>query len=95
MSEEVSRKCPDGLDHDCPDVLIRYVLRFDEYGIIVHDGGSSKIAIHFCPWCGTQLPPSQRDRWFDEVEKLGIDPLGDDIPTRYQSDAWYRNDDAR
>ena len=29
--------------YDCPDVLISYYPKFDEYGIIVHDGGTSSI----------------------------------------------------
>ena len=26
-----------------------------DYGIIIHDGGSSFITIKFCPWCGKKL----------------------------------------
>jgi hypothetical protein len=38
---------------DCPDCLI---YRDDnEYGIIVHDGGTSFVKINFCPWCGASL----------------------------------------
>ena len=76
----------------CPDVLIQYSPKFDEYGLIVHDGGESSIAISFCPWCGTKLPESKRDRWFSELEALGFDePLLDQaIPERYKNDSWYR-----
>jgi hypothetical protein len=76
----------------CPDALIHYALKFDEYGIIIHDGGASSVQIYFCPWCGTQLPPSKRDRWFDELERQGIDPLSDSVPEPFQSDAWYKSD---
>ena len=41
--------------YECPDVLISYSEYNDEYGIIVHDGGSSSIAINYCPWCGSKL----------------------------------------
>lgn len=76
---------------ECPDVLVRYSPEFDEYGLVVHDGGSSSIQIQFCPFCGTKLPESKRDRWFDELESLGFSqPMEDDIPERYKSDAWYR-----
>jgi predicted GNAT family acetyltransferase len=38
---------------DCPDAL---VLKGEHgYGLIVHDGGSSSIAIAYCPWCGASL----------------------------------------
>lgn len=76
---------------ECPDVLIRYSPKFDEYGLVIHDGGSSSIQIQFCPFCGHELPESKRDRWFDELEDLGFSaPLVDDIPEQYKSDAWYR-----
>ncbi len=40
---------------DCPDALIAWMPTHG-YGMIVHDGGRSMIAISFCPWCGTSLP---------------------------------------
>jgi hypothetical protein len=64
---------------------------FNEYGIIVHDGGSSSsITIAFCPWCGAQLPESLRDRWFEALESLGFDnPFEQEIPKEYKTDEWY------
>ena len=47
-------------EFDCPDSLISYRARFDEYIIIIHDGGSSGILIGYCPWCGKKLPISKR-----------------------------------
>ena len=41
---------------DCPDCLIAYSARRGTYGLIVHDGGRSEIAIAYCPWCGSKLP---------------------------------------
>lgn len=38
---------------DCPDCII--VKSGCEFGIAVHDGGSSWITISFCPWCGSSL----------------------------------------
>jgi len=73
-----------------PDVLVAYLSKFDEHGLVVHDGGSSIVQIHFCPWCGTRLPESRRDQWFEELEKRGIDPLSDHVPPEFQSEAWYR-----
>lgn len=36
----------------CPDALIHYSPASGDYGIIIHDGGSSFVTIEFCPWCG-------------------------------------------
>ena len=72
-------------------MLVRHSAKFDEYGIIVHDGGAAVIRIRFCPWCGTTLPESKRDRWFEELEALGVDPHEDEIPARFETDEWYKN----
>ncbi len=50
------------------DGIIYWWPKFHEYLISVHDGGSSGILIRFCPWCGTQLPESSRDAFFDACE---------------------------
>ena len=78
--------------YDCPDALVSYSPKFNEYGLIVHDGGSSSVRISHCPWCGCRLPESLRERWFEELEELGFDdPLVQDIPQKYTTDAWYRD----
>jgi ribosomal protein S27AE len=47
---------PDHKDRfDCPDCLIHYGEKTGEYGIIIHDGGTSFLTIQFCPWCGKEL----------------------------------------
>jgi hypothetical protein len=45
---------------DCLRNLIAYVPDADEYGIIIHDGGTSYARIEYCPWCGAKLPESIR-----------------------------------
>lgn len=40
---------------DCPDRLLIFDENANRYGLIIHDGGSSSIAISFCPWCGEKL----------------------------------------
>jgi hypothetical protein len=50
MTRAVNARCemhPDPFD--CADNLIYYSPRDDDYGIIVHDGGSSFIVIAYCP----------------------------------------------
>ena len=44
--------------------------------------------LFYCPWCGEKLPPSQRDRWYDELEARDINPNEDTIPSEFQSAQW-------
>ncbi|PLK48025.1 hypothetical protein [Uliginosibacterium sp. TH139] len=92
MTAQIERQCDVHSDQfSCPDALISYFEKFDEYGIIIHDGGSAVISIEFCPLCGTKLPESKRDRWFNELEAMGFDdPSEQDIPEKYHSSKWYR-----
>lgn len=41
--------------YDCPDKLILFDEKDHDYGLIIHDGGTSSIEIEFCPWCGSKL----------------------------------------
>lgn len=62
MQRQAEYRCDQHPDpFDCPDNLIRFADRLDEYGIIIHDGGTSFSRISFCPWCGTRLPESKRE----------------------------------
>lgn len=91
MARQVQHHCADHPDpFRCPDSLVYFSSKFVEYGLIVHDGGRSTVVISFCPWCGAHLPPSQRDRWFEELKSLGIDPWEDDVPPEYQDGRWLR-----
>jgi hypothetical protein len=55
MRREADRTCDRHPDRfDCPDCLVSYSTG-GEYGLIIHDGGSSTIRIAFCPWCGAKL----------------------------------------
>ena len=96
MNSAVESECErHGNRWDCSDALINYSATFDEYGIMVHDGGSASVSIDFCPWCGARLPVSQRARWLDELEALGIkDPFAEAIPEIYTDGQW-RNPQAQ
>jgi hypothetical protein len=91
MAQQLAFKCADHPNSFvCPDRLVSYSERFDEYGLIVHDDGSSSINILFCPWCGAKLPASKRDRWFEELATLGFnEPFKQEIPASYLNNKWY------
>jgi hypothetical protein len=99
---DVSRYCctemvfylSEGIDtdpYDNPDVIIVHNIKFDEYGIPIQDGGTSFIKIKHCPWCGSKLPESKRDLWWDTLKNLGFDnPFEQEIPKEFDSDEWYK-----
>ena len=64
---------------------VEYDVRFDDYWV---QAGGARQLLFYCPWCGEKLPPSQRGRWFDELEARGIDPNVNTIPTEFQSGEW-------
>lgn len=74
---------------------VSYDERFDTYEIQVGGDRSGRIlqTLFFCLSCGAPMPKSRREEWFDEIEKLGIDPFGDAVPEEHQSDAWRRAND--
>jgi hypothetical protein len=91
LRDVVSQTCDAHADpNDCPDALVRYSPQYDEYGLLLHDGGTSAVQIAFCPWCGARLPESKREQWFRQLATLGIEPGGDDIPEAFKTDAWWR-----
>ena len=61
LEESLKLDCSQHKDvFECPDSLVHYSGRSNEYGLIVHDGGTSYIVIRDCPWCGAKLPESGR-----------------------------------
>ena len=92
LAYHVTQPCPQHEDPwDCPDVVVMYFPRFDDYGIPIRNGGSAVMPIQHCPWCGVQLPDSKRRRWYAELEALGIeDPWIAEIPEEYNTDQWWR-----
>ena len=40
---------------ECPDCLIAYNEAFNQFALIVHDGGRDVVLIRHCPWCGERL----------------------------------------
>lgn len=63
---------------------------FDEYGLPVPGDSESFLLLKYCPWCGKVLPNSNREEWFEKLEKLGFDdPLFEDsIPIEFKTSKW-------
>ena len=92
MTQAVNFRC---LKHDdpsdCADQLLYYCAPFDEYGLLIHDGGSSYVLIAHCPWCGKSLPTPKRELWFETLSAMGFDePMDQEIPDEFKTDAWHR-----
>lgn len=59
MTGQLEQRCdlhPDPFD--CPDAVLIYDPVSRSYGLPVRDGGSGRIVIKHCPWCGVRLPRS-------------------------------------
>ncbi len=63
-----------------------YSSAYQEFGLQLSSKFEYSVLKH-CMWCGSKLPNSRRDQWFDELEKQGIDPWEQDIPIHYLSSA--------
>lgn len=83
--------CCEALRAACEDdeSPVTFIRKFRAYGIRVLDGGTSFIAISFCPWSGDKLLASLRKEWFARLRDLGIDPGVDEIPEEFQAEHWY------
>jgi hypothetical protein len=91
VSDDPPHLCA-GLAHALadPDIPLVYNDLFREYSIPIQEGGSSFMLIEFCPFCGTKLPESLRDEWFDRLDHLGLEPGSPELPLDMRSGAWWR-----
>lgn len=92
MTKTINNVCSQHSDpFECPDKIIYFESKFEEYGIIIRDGGRSYSQINFCPWCGKKLPECKRDLWFDTLCEMGFDdPYYQDIPEEFKSGEWFK-----
>jgi hypothetical protein len=95
-TEDQNTHCCESMAEDientyCP---IRYVKKYREYLIELRQStGGIKMA--YCFSCGTILPESLRNLWFDILEKeYSLEsPLDNDkekIPAEFQTDEWWK-----
>ena len=47
------------VNEDNFDVVMKFFSKSGVYGIPIYDGGTSVIAINYCPWCGIKLPETE------------------------------------
>ena len=73
------------------DRAVLYDLVFDEYCLAGQGMTLSAEVLTWCPWCGRRLPPSKRERWFDELAREGLGPDDPDLDERFRTDAWWRD----
>jgi tryptophan synthase alpha chain len=65
---------------DCGDCIVEYWPDQDRYGILIHDGGTSMVAIAFCPWCGAALPDADKASGQRMINWSDADDEDDDLP---------------
>ena len=78
---------------DEPSVPVLYIPKMREFGI-ERPGDESFQLIHYCPITGIKLPPSVRDTYFDEMERMGVsvfDPgYAEKLPEEFFEEEWWR-----
>lgn len=78
------------------EISIIFIPEYREYGVPIRDGGSSYLVILYCPWCGTKLPESLHEEYFDILDKMGIDyaclpeELQEKLPENMRSEKWWQ-----
>lgn len=82
------------LEHEQP---ILYDDRLREYSLkcILNGAGAGVIQnIKYCPFCGKKLPKPLRTKWYNTLEKLGIDDPNEDeekMPEEFKDATWWKN----
>ncbi len=71
-------------------VQLLYISKYRSFGIRYWKSSSYQ-EIYYCPWCGTKLPSSLNEKWYDELTELDYEPYSEDIPDKYKTDAWWRS----
>jgi hypothetical protein len=89
MSEQANMAFPEAKSPllGSTDKRIYWSPVFDEYGLICQPS-SEILQIQHCPFCGSRLPESRRDNWFEKLEKEGWKTWGDPIPIELLSHDW-------
>ena len=69
---------------------ITYLPKIREFGVKLLRRKSSVFdRMRYCSFCGKKLPDSLRLKWFEILEKKGLEP-DEDLPEELRSDKWWR-----
>lgn len=77
--------------------VLTWIASWDEYQIPIAtdrvgqtmDGAD----LRYCPFCGTALRLSKRERWFGELQSLGFDdPTEQHVPAAFNDERWWRGE---
>lgn len=77
-------------------VPIEYSSKVREYSFTLKNKPGIAQGFDYCPWCGTKLPNSLRQEYFDilRTEFLITDPFEaiqkNMVPEEFKSDAWWK-----
>jgi hypothetical protein len=77
------------------NIPLKYYPIMREYSMDLYHSFAVQ-GIDYCPWCGTKLPMSVRDKYFDILEKeYEINDRHDPeqekrIPAEFKSDVWWK-----
>ena len=81
---------------NCPNNPFYWNAKVREFGVKLGDyweyeSGWTYIKVDYCPFCGYKFPESLRDKYFEELEALGIDYWmePEKVPEEYKSDKWW------
>jgi len=89
MSVEAPHACPT-MEWALSDERAPFIYDdlFREHAIMLSD--ESQLTMEFCPFCGTPLPPSLRDEWFERLDRLGLEPEDPRVPAEMRDGTWWR-----
>jgi len=97
LTKQILSSCCGALNYQVNDIHcpVKYNKKWREYSI--QDISSTSISLMlFCPNCGTRLPSSLRDDWFDILEQeyalespMDIDKKN--VPKEFLTDKWWKN----
>jgi hypothetical protein len=89
MTEQVNMSYPaaESALSGSTDKRIYWSPVFDEYGLICQPSAEVLLISH-CPFCGSLLPNSRRDQWFENLETTGWKTWGDAIPEEFLKQDW-------
>ncbi len=94
LKDNLEYKCEQH-NNNCPRSPFAYIPKTREFVIKTDEFWLGEtwhfLNIQYCPFCGYKFPESLRDKYFDNLEKLGVNWIinPEQIPEEYRSDKWW------